>query len=90
MQVYEVDEVEEERSLEVSLDPNCLEEPSLEEEKIPGFPGPSSSWSTWVNTKTVGLQVTKCWLTWDHHHHHHQRHHHHYHHHHHRNHQRLH
>ena len=56
MQVYEVDEVEEEPSLEVSLDPNCLEESGLEEEKIHGFPGPSSS--TWVNTKTVGLQVT--------------------------------
>ena len=44
--------MEEEASLEVSLDPSCLEE-----EKIPGFPGPSSTCS-WVNTKTVGLQVT--------------------------------
>ena len=48
----QVEEVEEEASLEVSLDPSCLEE-----EKIPGFPGPSSTCS-WVNTKTVGLQVT--------------------------------
>ena len=49
----QVEEVEEEASLEVSLDPSCLEE-----EKIPGFPGPSSSSCSWVNTKTVGLQVT--------------------------------
>ena len=51
--LMQVEEVEEEASLEVSLDPCCLEEP----EKIPGFPGPSSTCS-WVNTKTVGLQVT--------------------------------
>ena len=64
----QVEEVEEEASLEVSLDPSCcLEDPGSGprgldpscclEEKVSGFPGPSSNCS-WVNTKTVGLQVT--------------------------------
>ena len=53
----QVEVVEKEGSIEQTLEPTDLDEETGEKEKIlesPGVPGPPP---TWVNTKTVGLQV---------------------------------
>ena len=57
LRVLQVEEVEEEGSIEQNLEPTDLDEEKEEEEKrleSPGFPGPPPNW---VNTKNVGLQV---------------------------------
>ena len=58
LRVLQVEEVEEEGSIEQNLEPTDLdlEEKEEGEKKLesPGFPGPPANW---VNTKNVGLQV---------------------------------
>ena len=59
LRVLQVEEVEEEGSIEQNLEPTDLDEEKEKEEKrldSPGFPGPGLP-PNWVNTKNVGLQV---------------------------------
>ena len=56
LRVLQVEEVEEEGSIEQNLEPTDLDEEKEEEKRLQsaGFPGPPPNW---VNTKNVGLQV---------------------------------
>ena len=56
LRVLQVEEVEEEGSIEQNLEPTDLDEEKEEEKRLQsaGFPGPPANW---VNTKNVGLQV---------------------------------